>query len=215
MTLRKDIHSLAESIGWARPDVDGADQSIIRSTYRLLGQGRPVSDRDIARSTGLGVEEVSSRIARWPGVYRDDAGAVIGFWGLTVAEMPPHEILLEGRRLWAWCAWDTLFLPHRLEAELDARSVCPTTGEAISLRVAPTGVQAVEPAGVVVSFLEPSRPFDADVIGSFCHYVHFFADEEAGGRWTSDHPGTFLLSLEQAFELGRLTEGDQVEDARG
>jgi len=56
----------------------------------------------------------------------------------------------------------------------------------------------------VVSFLLPDRAFDADVIQSFCHFVYFFASREAGEAWTSEHPGTFLLSLEEAFELGRL-----------
>ena len=129
-----------------------------------------------------------------------------GFWGLTVQEMPPHQLVLDGHKLWAWCAWDTLFLPRRLGAALDVASRCPTTGQEITLRVAPDGVISVEPANVVVSILEPNRPFDADVIASFCHYVHFFVDAEAGENWTSEHPGTFLISLEEAFELGRVTD---------
>ena len=43
-----------------------------------------------------------------------------------------------------------------------------------------------------------------DVIQTFCHFVHFFTSGEAGESWTAEHPGTFLLSLEDAFELGRL-----------
>ena len=74
------------------------------------------------------------------------------------------------------------------------------------MRVAPESVESVEPPEVVVSFLEPSRPFDGDVIKSFCCYVHFFVDAEAGERWTSARPGTFLISLEDAFELGRVTD---------
>lgn len=58
---------------------------------------------------------------------------------------------------------------------------------------------------VVVSILEPRGPFDADLIASFCHYVHFFVDPQAGEKWTSEHPGTFLLSLGETFELARLT----------
>lgn len=133
---------------------------------------------------------------------------MIGFWGLSVAEIPPHEITLDGHKLWAWCAWDTLFLPRRLGASLDVQSVCPVTGRTISLRVSPNAVESVEPEDVVVSFLEPSRPFDADVIGSFCHYVHFFANRGAGEKWTSEHPGTFLFSLGEAFEIGMLTDDE-------
>lgn len=121
-------------------------------------------------------------------------------------EVSPHKIFLDRRKLWAWCAWDALFLPRRLGATLDVRSRCPVTGREITLRVAPEGVKSVEPAKVVVSFLEPSRPFDGDIIKSFCCFVHFFIDAESGERWTSERPGTFLISLEDAFELGRLTD---------
>jgi alkylmercury lyase len=63
----------------------------------------------------------------------------------------------------------------------------------------------VRPAGTVLSFLAPERPFDADVVRSFCHFVHFFASEQAAGEWTARHPETFALSLEQGFTLGKRT----------
>ncbi|MGH2694496.1 MAG: organomercurial lyase [Actinomycetota bacterium] len=94
--------------------------------------------------------------------------------------------------------------PDRAPAS-DVYSVCPVTGQAVSMRVSPEAVESVELDEVMVSFLEPSRPFGADVIENFCHYVHFFTNEKAGEQWTSGHPGTFLMSLGDAFELGRLT----------
>jgi alkylmercury lyase len=83
-------------------------------------------------------------------------------------------------------------------------STCPVTGETVSLVVRPDGIRETSHPKAVVSFLLPSTTFDADVIQSFCHFVHFFAAPEAGEGWIHDHPGTFLLSLEDAFELGRL-----------
>lgn len=35
----------------------------------------------------------------------------------------------------------------------------------------------------------------------------FFASPEAGATWVEEHPGTFLLSLDQGFELGRRFNG--------
>lgn len=203
--MATDIDSLADAIDRARPDLTESDQQVWLTLYRLLGEGGPVSPAQVAAASEVSEEEIEARLQKWPGVFRDDADRVVGFWGLTVTEMPPHEILLDGRKLWAWCAWDTLFLPERLGATLDVASRCPTTGEKISLRVAPEGVISVEPREVLVSMLEPTGPFDADVITSFCHYVHFFVDAQAGEKWTSEHPGTFLISLEDAFELARVT----------
>jgi alkylmercury lyase len=131
--------------------------------------------------------------------------AVVGLMGLSVTEFGEHRIELGGRTLTAWCAWDTLFLPELLGGAARVRSRCPVTGEQISLTVDSDGPSDVRPAGAVLSFLAPERPFDADVVRSFCHFVHFFASEQAGAEWTARHPGTFMLSLEQAFRLGRRT----------
>lgn len=212
MTTKTDVRSIADAINGARPDTDETDARLVTALYELLGQGHPVALADVSSLTGLAETEISDRIGEWPGVFRDEEGRVIGFWGLTIVEMPPHEIMLDGRRLWAWCAWDTLFLPRRLEATLEVQSRCATTGQEITLRVSPEGLESVAPADVVVSFLEPSRPFDSNVITSFCHYVHFFVDGQAGEEWVSNHPGTFLISLEDAFELGRLTDETVIGD---
>lgn len=214
MGTAKDVHSLADAINRARPEVTETDQRVIAALYGLLGQGQPVAPSKVAAATELSESDIENLLDKWPAVYRDDQGRVVGFWGLTVLEMPPHELSLDGRKLWAWCAWDTLFLPRRLGATLDVSSRCPTTGQEIKLRVAPEGVISVEPTDVVVSILEPSRPFDADVISSFCHYVHFFVDAKAGEKWTSEHPETFLISLDEAFELGRLTDQALLQHSR-
>lgn len=206
MNALRNVRSLAKAVNRARPRLTETDQRISLALYKLLGEGKPVIPAELAEITDLPESEVSTRIGKWPGAFRDEQGRVVGLWGLSVSEMPPHEIFLDGRGLWAWCAWDTLFLPRRLGATLDVRSRCTATGQEITLRVAPEGVESVEPAGVVLSFLEPTRPFDGDVIENFCCYVHFFVDAETGERWTSEHPGTFLISLEDAFELGRLTD---------
>jgi alkylmercury lyase len=134
-------------------------------------------------------------------VFRDDSGNVAGFWGLTVAEMPPHAIEAGGVRLSAWCALDTLFLPEVLGTSIRVRSVSPGSHESIELEVEPR-VVSTAPQGLVVSFLRPGSPFDSDVITIFCH---FFASPEAGERWVEEHPGTFLLSLSDAFELARVS----------
>ncbi|MCH7716061.1 MAG: hypothetical protein IH876_08030, partial [Gemmatimonadetes bacterium] len=48
--------------------------------------------------------------------------------------------------------------------------------------------------------------------GSFCEYVHFFASRDAGDEWTRRNEGTFLLTVSEAFELGRRKNGSQFGD---
>jgi alkylmercury lyase len=81
----------------------------------------------------------------------------------------------------------------------------PTSDAEISLTVTPTGPTDLAPADTVVSFLLPETEFDAGVIQRFAHFVHFFASPEDSEQWTAGHPGTFVLSVDEAYRLGQLT----------
>lgn len=69
----------------------------------------------------------------------------------------------------------------------------------------PEQVRDVSPAGAVLSFLRPDESFGVGTIKSFCHFVHFFASREAADEWTAGHEGTFVLSIDEGFEIARRT----------
>ena len=197
-----DLGHLAAELRDALPPLDVKGQRVAASLYRLLADGRPVSDLEVARRAAVPVAEVGRVLAEWPGVFRDDAGDVVGFWGLTVLEMPPHSFYVGNAHLWTWCAWDTLFIPVIIGRTARVESVCPTTGQRIDLTVAPSGVVDVSPANAVISFLRPQERFDSDVILNFCHHILFFSSPEAGETWIRARDGAMLLSMGQAFALG-------------
>jgi alkylmercury lyase len=199
------VLELAEAMCCALPPLDAEEQRIAISLYRQLATGRPVPPTATAGASGASLDRVEKALGRWPAVFCDEKGSVVGFWGLTVAEMRSPQILAEGVSLWAWCAWDTLFLPELLATTVQIVSVAPGGEETIELRVAPDRVESVAPGDAVVSFLKPDAAFDNNVIARFCHFVHFFPSQAAGEVWVDDHPGTFVLSLRDAFELARIS----------
>ena len=205
MRPTREVQELADAMSEALPQLDARGQRIAISVYRLMAAGRPVAPAEIAVASGAAPAQVENALATWPAVFRDGEGRVVGFWGLTVAEMPPHQIEARGVRLWAWCAWDTLFLPEVLNTTVQVRSLSPGDQQTIELRVAGGQIESVAPNDVVVSFLKPDAPFDSDVITSFCHFVHFFPSRASGERWVKEHPRTFLLSLDDAFQLGHIS----------
>lgn len=199
-----DLDKLAdEVVGWF-PTLSKEEQRVSIQLYRLLAEGNPASVQEIAARLRLSKETVSQTLHQWPGVYYNDHGQVIGYWGLALPQMN-HRFEVEGRTLYTWCAWDSLFLPQIIRTTARVASICPVTGAPIHLTVAPEGVRSIHPPGVVMSFMIPeTASVQEDVILHFCHYVHFFVSPEAGAKWVSKNEGTFLLSLEEAVTLGRM-----------
>lgn len=202
MATAPTVDKLVEALNSASRPLEVAEQRLAVVLYRTLAEGRPVAAVELARRTDRSVEEVTATLDDWPNVFHDQHRQVIAFWGLALPEMA-HRLEVAGRVLHAWCAFDPLFIGPLLGEQARVESTCPVTAQPVSLTVTPDGVTDVSPAEAVVSFLVPTRPWDDDVIQSFCHHVLYFASEEAGRRWIATHPGTFLLSVEQAFEVGR------------
>jgi len=196
--------ALAQKVADAFPDLSATDQRIAVGLYRLLAEGEPVSPDLLAQHLDLSKSVAREVLNSWPAVYFNDEKNVVGFWGLALQEMP-HRFKVNGHQLYTWCAWDSLFIPELLGKTAEVESTCPISGEIITLTVSPTRVENFSPEGAVVSFLSPTTSFDMNIIASFCHYVLFFSSEASGKQWIADHEGTFLLTLEQAHEIGRLT----------
>jgi alkylmercury lyase len=196
------MHDLAPDLVVVQGTLDAEQQRAAVVLYRMLAEGEPVGPEALADRAALPLERVQQLLAGWPAVYRDNDGSVIGFWGLTIREMP-HRLKFGDRTLYAWCAWDTLFLPEILGDRATVTSTCPTTGETVSLEVDASRVRRVTPNTAVLSFLRSDAPFDGDVIRSFCHFVHFFASPEAAAHWIERHPNTFTLSLDEGVKLAR------------
>lgn len=213
MTETPDINQLAAELAGAMPKLDASEQHIALTLIRQLALGAPVSVAQLANAAGAPPAEIAVALDRLPSEFRDEQQRIIGFMGLTVVEMGEHRIHLDGRTLSAWCAWDTLFLPELIGASARVTSRCPTTAKEISLSVSPDGPTDLQPAEAVVSFLLPDGEFDATVIQRFCHFVHFFASPDAAAKWTAEHPGTFTISVNDAYELGRLTNHALVDSA--
>jgi alkylmercury lyase len=196
------LDRISEAILGILPALDEAERRISLSLYRLLAAGEPVSTESLARAAGADRARVERMLTAWPGVYRDAEGRVIGYWGLTIAETR-HRMIIDGRQLFAWCAWDTLFLPELLGSAARVQSSCPVTGDRITLRVGPEGVDADGERPLVSFVLPDPQKVAADVVRSFCHFIHFFATERAGREWVVGRPSAVLATLDEAWALGR------------
>jgi len=203
------VNQLTSNLLARLPVVTGEEQRLGVEIYRQLAEGRPVAPSRLAQALRVATGDVTELLKR-PNVkwltHADQQGQIIGFGGLAVQEMT-HRFIVDGRTLYTWCAWDSLFIPGILGRKADVESPAPESGARIRLTVAPTGVQHIEPQSAVMSFLLPSaETFQADALkamASFCHFIFFFPNPESAATWTASRPDTSVMSISDAFELGR------------
>lgn len=172
------------------PVLDPAQARIAVGLWRLLAEGTPVTVAALAQRLDLPGEQVTAAIdGVLAGTHlQDDQGRIIAFWGLSLPDMPsPHRLTVDGQTLYAWCAPDTLWLPRVLGKAIDVQSSLETTGQPISLRMGPNGIEGISVDGAVVSFVRAHGKSVGDtvpaVLSSYCHHQLFFPSERAARHW--------------------------------
>ncbi len=209
MNKTPDIDQYWQALEAVLPTFAEDEQRAAVTLYRELAKGSPVTATQLAAALDVPVasaEDLLGRDSIRSFVYPDEEGHVLGFGGLAATPMS-HKLDLDGRTLWTWCAWDSLFIPEILGEQAEVESQDPQSGRTIRLTVTPEGVRSLEPETTMVSFVAPDAELfssSADnVIGSFCHFVFFFESRESGEAWTTEHEGTILLTLDEAADLAK------------
>jgi hypothetical protein len=201
-TTTVSLDTIDAALTAATPGLDEDGQRLAAAVLRLLAAGEPVPIAAAAAAAAMPVSQAELLLRSWPAVFWNDDGRVTGFWGLALAKMA-HRIRHAGVGLYAWCAWDPLFLAYVI-GDLHVATADPVSGEAITYHICPDGAMTgASHPGSVLSFLRPGRPWDDDVMTTFCHYVLHFTGPASAERWTAARPGTFVFSLGDAAELAR------------
>ena len=196
-----DLDRLAGKFVQLFPTLNADSRRVALQAYRLLAEGTSVPKAVLAEAAGMSGEALEQIMHGWPAVFYE-GDAIIGFWGLTPRRFSRHRFQVDGRDLYTWCAWDTLFIPTLLGKTARIESPDPVDGALTRLTVAPEGIESLQPAEAVMSFLEPGEDMMADIVTRFCHYVYFFPSPEAGNAWTAKNPGTTLMTIADGFALG-------------
>lgn len=188
----------------------GPDRSrLLVRVQRTLTHGRPVSNAEVDGFIAeLGIAPDGTHEFLRTVTERDADDRIVGAFALSLNEFP-HRFVVNGTRLSAWCAADTLFLPALLDQTATIESPSPVSKQTIRLRVNPRGVEEVAPAGTVVSIaiVEPDAAYLSSVEtiwGTFCHHIFFFASREEAEQWAADRDDIEIVSVAEGFELGRL-----------
>ena len=167
------------------------------TAIRLLSRGTPITLTELAEAAGIEGTDLDSAPAAQDIEY-DDEGRIVG-WGLTL-NPTPHTFVVGGRRLYTWCAADTLMFPAIIGSRVQVESTCPATGTVIRLIVDPaTGVSDLSPTTAVISIPGPQDLDDARVRASCCNPGRFFATAAAADDWRVQHPRGTVLPVADAY----------------
>jgi alkylmercury lyase len=168
---------------------------LMTAALRLLARGAPVSKDELAAAAGVDVADVDNA----PGaadIEYDDEHRIVG-WGLTLIPTP-HSFIVDGRRLYTWCAADTLMFPAIIGRPAQVESRCPTTDAVIRLTVDPQdGVTDLSPATAVISI--PGELDTAQVRDTCCKPGRFFASAQAAAGWRARHPDGSVVPVADAY----------------
>jgi hypothetical protein len=135
-TTTVSLDALDAALDAATPRLSEDEQRLAAVVLRLLSAGEPVTI-PAAAAAGMPRARAEPVLRSWPGVFWDGRGRVTGMWGLALAEMP-HHIRRAGIALYAWCAWDPLFLARVIGDLRSAASACPAClGSSPSSRSSP------------------------------------------------------------------------------
>jgi len=188
------------------------EQLLACTIYQQLALGRARSLERLAEILEQAVEIIQQKLAQWGSVFYNNSGEIIGFLGITVDETH-HRMQINSITSYAWCAWDTLFIPELVGTTAQVTSFCAATNNPITLTVTPQGVHSA-PADIWLSFLLPDeKTVQENLTTSFCSHVRFFSSKAAGEAWTGQHESTFLLTLDDASNIGKQVNAARYADA--
>lgn len=190
-------------------------ETLVRTVaFRLLvTHGEAIAPERLAEATGVSSDRLALVVDQQDHagrIRRDPAGRVVGSAGLSVIP-DRHEVDLEGRRFWTWCAYDILGIFGALSASGRALSPSPPDRDMIEVRFARGRPQRT----AAVLF----RP-DAELMNScqnvyeeWCPNSNLFARRELAEAWAAEHRiSGNVVSLDEAADLATddwrpLTQG--------
>jgi alkylmercury lyase len=164
-------------------------QALVRTAaFRLLlSSAEPIGADELAAKTGIRLEMLSGlldELDRAGRIRRNAAGQVVGSAGLSVVS-DRHEIELDGRRFWTWCAYDILGIFGALGARGRALSPSPPDGDKIVVDFA--GGRPQKNDAVLFRPDEELVTCCESVYEEWCPNSNLFASPDLAMRWADQH----------------------------
>lgn len=164
---------------------DGCEKEVAATAFRtLLHSGERVCvtalEKTLTDLNGGVVKGCVEKLHRSGHLELDSDGFIVGAVGLSLTPSK-HEIEIDGKRFWTWCALDVIGIFGALGASGSAKSYEPSKKEAIQFNFV-NGV--LQDTDVLVSIPDPKSV--GSVCCDWCPNVNFFACRSAAEEWIQE-----------------------------
>jgi alkylmercury lyase len=190
-----------------------AQTLVQRAAFQLLlTRGREIALNDLAQYGGVRLESVSNLVDLLDSagrMRRNAAGEVVGSGGLSVVP-DRHEIEIDGRRFWTWCAYDILGIFGVTGATGRAMSPGPPGGRPIVLHF--TLGRPDKHDAVLFRPDENLMTSCENVYEQWCPNSNLFTSRELAEAWVDQHGVRGrVLDLDEASDLATKAWNDLIQ----
>lgn len=188
------------------------DLRVTVKTIQALAEGKPISPDRLAEIWEMPLEQVRLVLdgAVTGGRAEIDAqGNLVG--GVLSLVPTTHRIAMGSKRLYAWCAYDAIYVPGVVGKSARIVSRDPVTGDSIRITVTHTGVAEVRPVSTVISVVGAEADTRGGADSPRCSQMLFFGSRDSAEQWLQGRSGISVLTVEEVFEIAKQF---QIEPAR-
>jgi len=191
-------------------EVRDLDRLVEAAAFReLLRTEAPAAVGTLASAVGVdeaAIRRATAELATAGHVRLSRAGEVVGSAGLSVVPSR-HELTVEGRRFWTWCAWDAVGILAALGASGLVRSRDPRSGRPVEVAFR----QGRPDASEAVIFMVDLPAFTS-AHDEWCPLVNLFESEASARDWAAGAGVSGeVLAVAEAAARGALRWAPLVE----
>ena len=166
--------------------IDGIAPDLVRlrnvGFQLLFDTGRPVPIGELAEHSGYPVQRIEMILGR-PDlsgrVRRNQRGDMVGIAGLSV-ERTAHEVTVENRRFWTWCALDAVGILASKGSTGRVRSTTPGVGDVLEIEFI-DGHPVSDHSIFIMGGYDGTGVYE-----SWCPNVNFFETASDAAAWAMD-----------------------------
>lgn len=196
------------------PDLDERTSKFLGALLREVAKGSPVTqEKSYEIAAELNLSEKETKLFIEAATERDKEGRILGLIGLSQNEYA-NKFEIDGEKLHALCAWDTLFLPQLLMKTAKVEVIDSQSKETVKVEISPEKIVSISPSTAVLSIVIPEGEIEnlQQVYGIFCSNIRFFASEKNLRDWFEHREyKPLVISIEEGFALGTLSFGNIIE----